>query len=210
MMDIITQLNWRYATKSFDTQRLVSDQDIEALTEAFNLTATSYGLQPLKLMVIKDKNLQSQLVPFSYNQKQVGEASHLLVFCIESQIDTTFITSYFDRVKAIRNTADAILDPFKTFLIEDFKNKSQSEKETWAVKQAYLALGNMMTVCALLNIDACPMEGFSPSDYDTVLELEALKLKSVLVMPIGYRAKDDFMADLQKVRRPKKDTVIMR
>jgi nitroreductase len=210
MMDIITQLNWRYATKSFDTQRLVSDQDIEALTEAFNLTATSYGLQPLKLMVIKDKNLQSQLVPFSYNQKQVGEASHLLVFCIESQIDTSFITNYFDRVKAIRNTADAILDPFKTFLIEDFKNKSQSEKETWAVKQAYLALGNMMTVCALLNIDACPMEGFSPSDYDTVLELEALKLKSVLVMPIGYRAKDDFMADLQKVRRPKKDTVIMR
>lgn len=209
-MDIIKQLNWRYATKSFDTQRLVSDKDIKALTEAFNLTATSYGLQPLKLMVIKDKDLQSQLVPVSYNQKQVGEASHLLVFCIESQMDTEFITSYFDRVKSIRNTADAILDPFKTFLIEDFKNKSQSEKEAWAVKQAYLALGNIMTVCALLNIDACPMEGFSPSDYDTVLGLEALKLKSVLVMPIGYRAKDDFMADLQKVRRPIKDTVIMR
>ncbi|SFJ31536.1 NAD(P)H-dependent oxidoreductase [Olleya namhaensis] len=209
-MDIIKQLNWRYATKSFDTQRLVSDKDIKALTEAFNLTATSYGLQPLKLMVIKDKDLQSQLVPVSYNQKQVGEASHLLVFCIESQMDTAFITSYFDRVKSIRNTEDAILDPFKTFLIEDFKNKSQSEKEAWAVKQAYLALGNIMTVCALLNIDACPMEGFSPSDYDTVLGLEALKLKSVLVMPIGYRAKDDFMADLQKVRRPIKDTVIMR
>ena len=209
-MDIIKQLNWRYATKSFDTQRLVSDKDIKALTEAFNLTATSYGLQPLKLMVIKDKDLQSQLVPVSYNQKQVGEASHLLVFCIESQMDTTFITSYFDRVKSIRNTEDAILDPFKTFLIEDFKNKSQSDKEAWAVKQAYLALGNIMTVCALLNIDACPMEGFSPSDYDTVLGLEALKLKSVLVMPIGYRAKDDFMADLQKVRRPIKDTVIMR
>ncbi|WP_281846799.1 NAD(P)H-dependent oxidoreductase [Olleya namhaensis] len=209
-MDIIKQLNWRYATKSFDTQRLVSDKDIKALTEAFNLTATSYGLQPLKLMVIKDKDLQSQLVPVSYNQKQVGEASHLLVFCIESQMDTEFITSYFDRVKSIRNTEDAILDPFKTFLIEDFKNKSQSEKEAWAVKQAYLALGNIMTVCALLNIDACPMEGFSPSDYDTVLGLEALKLKSVLVMPIGYRAKDDFMADLQKVRRPIKDTVIMR
>ncbi|WP_272023054.1 NAD(P)H-dependent oxidoreductase [Olleya namhaensis] len=209
-MDIIKQLNWRYATKSFDTQRLVSDKDIKALTEAFNLTATSYGLQPLKLMVIKDKDLQSQLVPVSYNQKQVGEASHLLVFCIESQMDTTFITSYFDRVKSIRNTEDAILDPFKTFLIENFKNKSQSEKEAWAVKQAYLALGNIMTVCALLNIDACPMEGFSPSDYDTVLGLEALKLKSVLVMPIGYRAKDDFMADLQKVRRPIKDTVIMR
>ncbi|WP_282069962.1 NAD(P)H-dependent oxidoreductase [Olleya namhaensis] len=209
-MDIIKQLNWRYATKSFDTQRLVSDKDIKALTEAFNLTATSYGLQPLKLMVIKDKDLQSQLVPVSYNQKQVAEASHLLVFCIESQMDTTFITSYFDRVKSIRNTEDAILDPFKTFLIEDFKNKSQSEKEAWAVKQAYLALGNIMTVCALLNIDACPMEGFSPSDYDTVLGLEALKLKSVLVMPIGYRAKDDFMADLQKVRRPIKDTVIMR
>ena len=209
-MDIIKQLNWRYATKSFDTQRLVSDKDIEVITEAFNLTATSYGLQPLKLMVIKDKELQTELVPFSYNQKQVGEASHVLVFCIESQIDTAFITSYFDRVKSIRNTADAILDPFKTFLIEDFKTKSDTEKETWAIKQAYLALGNLMTVCATLHIDGCPMEGFSPSDYDTVLGLEALKLKSVLVMPIGYRAKDDFMADLKKVRRPIKETVIMR
>ena len=209
-MDIIKQLNWRYATKSFDTQRLVSDKDIEVITEAFNLTATSYGLQPLKLMVIKDKELQTELVPFSYNQKQVGEASHVLVFCIESQIDTAFITSYFDRVKSIRNTADSILDPFKTFLIEDFKTKSDTEKETWAIKQAYLALGNLMTVCATLHIDGCPMEGFSPSDYDTVLGLEALKLKSVLVMPIGYRAKDDFMADLKKVRRPIKETVIMR
>ena len=209
-MDIIKQLNWRYATKSFDTQRLVSDKDIEVITEAFNLTATSYGLQPLKLMVIKDKELQTELVPFSYNQKQVGEASHVLVFCIESQIDTAFITSYFDRVKSIRNTADAILDPFKTFLIEDFKTKSDIEKETWAIKQAYLALGNLMTVCATLHIDGCPMEGFSPSDYDTVLGLEALKLKSVLVMPIGYRAKDDFMADLKKVRRPIKESVIMR
>ena len=209
-MDIIKQLNWRYATKSFDTQRLVSDKDIEVITEAFNLTATSYGLQPLKLMVIKDKELQTELVPFSYNQKQVGEASHVLVFCIESQIDTAFITSYFDRVKSIRNTADAILDPFKTFLIENFKTKSDTEKETWAIKQAYLALGNLMTVCATLHIDGCPMEGFSPSDYDTVLGLEALKLKSVLVMPIGYRAKDDFMADLKKVRRPIKESVIMR
>ncbi|AUC76161.1 NAD(P)H-dependent oxidoreductase [Olleya sp. Bg11-27] len=209
-MNIIEQLNWRYATKSFDSEKSIPEKDIDVLTEAFNLTATSYGLQPIKLLIIKNKDLQSALVPFSYNQKQVGEASHLLVFCIESQIDTPFVSNYFDRVKAIRNTPDDILNPFKTFLIEDFKTKTQAEKEAWAAKQVYLAMGNLMTVCAMLKIDACPMEGFSPSDYDRLLELEALQLKSVLVMPIGYRAEDDFMAALDKVRRPIEESVIRR
>ncbi|WGD34716.1 NAD(P)H-dependent oxidoreductase [Olleya sp. YS] len=208
-MDIIKQLNWRYATKSFDANKIISDKDVNILSEAFNLTATSYGLQPLKLLIIKDKALQSELIPYSFNQKQVGEASHLLIFCIETEMNSRFIIDYFDRVKAIRGTPEDILSPFKTFLIEDFKSKTQLEKENWATKQAYLTMGNLLTTCALLNIDACPMEGFNPEDYDRVLNLKNKKLKSVLVMPIGYRAENDFMANLKKVRKPIEESVIM-
>ena len=208
-MNIIEQLNWRYATKSFDSEKIIGEDDINTLLEAFNLTATSYGLQPIILIVIKDKALQEQLVPLSFNQKQVMEASHLFVFCIDSKMDTPFILDYFNRVKDIRNTPNEILDPFKTFLVEDFGSKTQIDKENWAAKQAYLAMGNLMTVCALLNIDACPMEGFSPKDYDAILNLEKLKLKSVLIMPIGYRAKDDFMSKLKKVRKPINESVII-
>ncbi|RAJ17161.1 NAD(P)H-dependent oxidoreductase [Olleya aquimaris] len=208
-MDILKQLNWRYATKSFDANKIISDKDINILSEAFNLTATSYGLQPLKLLIIKDKPLQSKLIPYSFHQKQVGEASHLLVFCIETEMDSEFVINYFDRVKDIRDTPEDILSPFKTFLIEDFKSKTQLEKENWATKQAYLAMGNLLTTCALLNIDACPMEGFIPEEYDRMLKLDSKHLKSVLVMPIGYRAEDDFMAELKKVRKPIKESVIM-
>tara|TARA_R110000751_G_scaffold2470_4_gene13369 strand:- start:200336 stop:201007 length:672 start_codon:yes stop_codon:yes gene_type:complete len=209
IMDIIEQLNWRYATKSFDSKKIIAESDIKILTEAFNLTATSYGLQPIKLLVIKDKTLQKQLVPLSFNQKQVQEASHLFVFCIDSKMDTPFVLDYFNRVKEIRNTPNEILDPFKNFLVQDFDSKTQIDKETWATKQAYLALGNLMTVCALLNIDACPMEGFSTKDYDAILNLEKLNLKSVLIMPIGYRAEDDFMSKLKKVRKPIEESVII-
>jgi len=209
-MDIIDRLNWRYATKSFDDKKLVSDKDIKTLSEAFNLTATSYGLQPIKLLIIKDKKLQKELIPFSFNQKQVGEASHVLVFCIETILDETFISNYFERVKSIRNTPEDILNPFKTFLIEDFKNKTQQEKEAWAKNQLYLAMGNLLTVCAMLSIDACPMEGFVPQDYDRLLDLNRQNLKSVLVMPIGYRSENDFMSELKKVRKPLNNSVIFK
>lgn len=208
-MNIIEQLNWRYATKSFDDKRIIPEKDISALIEAFNLTATSYGLQPLKMIVIHDKTLQEELVPCSYNQKQVAQASHVLVLSIETQLDTAYINEYFDRAKQIRNTPDDVLNPFKDFLIKDFEGKTTAEKETWATKQAYIALGNLLTVCAVLNIDSCPMEGFVPKEYDRLLGLNEKNLKSVLVLPIGYRAPDDFMADLKKVRKPLDNSVII-
>ena len=207
-MDIITQLQWRYATKKFDENRLIEDEKLQVLLEAFNLTATSYGLQPVKLVVIKNKALQQELVEASMNQKQIAQASHVLVFCIETTIDQEFVLNYFNRVQAVRDTPEAVLKPFKTFLIADFENKEQSQIENWATKQAYLALGNMLTVCALENIDACPMEGFIPAEYDRILQLEEKGLKSVLVLPIGYRAEDDIFSELKKVRKPITDSII--
>ena len=200
-MSIIEQLEWRYATKKFDSEALIPDRTIALLKDAFNLTATSYGLQPIKLVLIKDKALQKDLVKHSMNQEQVAQASHVLVFCIETNIDKEFIETYFDRVQQIRNTSDDILQPFEDFLVEDFGKKTTDHIEAWATNQAYLAMGNLLTVCAIERVDSCPMEGFSPQDYDKVLGLKEKGLKSVLVMPIGYRAKDDMFATFKKVRK---------
>lgn len=207
-MEIIKALEWRYAVKKFDSSKFLSDQKVAMLKEAFNLTATSYGLQPIKLIVISDKSIQKKLRSSAFNQSQLEDASHVLIFCIEKGVDKEYIKSYFNRVKTIRNTPENILEPFQNFLIDDFERKSESDIYNWAKNQAYLAMGNMLTVCAMDGIDACPMEGFSISDYDEILDLKSNNLQSVLVMPVGYRAEDDFMAGLKKVRKPLADSVI--
>ncbi len=207
-INIIESLKWRYATKKFDANRKLQPQKLEILLEAFNLTATSYGLQPIKLAVVENKNLQEQMVEYAMNQKQVAQASHVLVICIEYSIDKEYVETYFNRVKAIRNTPDSILDPFKSFLVEDFENKPGEIIKIWAKNQAYLALGNLLTVCAVEGIDACPMEGFSPSAIDDMLGLKEKGLHSVLLLPVGYRANDDMFSELKKVRKPLKDSII--
>ena len=207
-MDIIKKLEWRYAVKKFNPDKFLSEEKLDKLKQAFNLTATSYGLQPIKLLVVNNKVLQQELVKFSYGQKQVAEASHVFVICIEKQIDKKFIHDYFARVQQIRNTSDEILDPFKGALVESFSKKEREEVRSWATNQAYLALGTLLTVCALEEIDACPMEGFQPNSYDELLGLDQLKLTSVLVLPVGYRANDDMFATLKKVRRDIDDSII--
>jgi len=207
-MNLIEQLQWRYATKKFDNTKLLDAKKMNTIKQAFNLTATSYGLQPIKLVIFSDKELQQQLVEHTMDQVQLAQASHVLVFCIERSIDKTYITEYFNRIKDIRNTPDSILNPFKEFLIDDFEGQSQATIEDWATKQAYLAMGNLLTVCAIEGIDACPMEGFSPDKYDEILQLTQQDLKSVLVMPIGYRAEDDMFAGFKKVRKDLNQSVL--
>ena len=135
-------------------------------------------------------------------QEQVANASHLLVFCVQTKIDSVYINDYFKRVQEIRNTPDEVLAPFKDFLLDDFKNKDASEIKLWATKQAYLAMGNLLTICAVEKIDACPMEGFIPEEYDKMLGLKEKGLQSVLIMPVGYRAQDDPFTSFKKVRKP--------
>ena len=207
-MDIIKKLEWRYAVKKFDENKLVSELKLEKLKQAFNLTATSYGLQPIKLLVVQDKKLQKELVKLSYGQNQLAEASHVFVICIEKKIDKKFIHDYFKRVQQVRKTSDEILEPFKGALVESFSKKEMKEVHDWATNQAYLALGTLLTVCALEEVDACPMEGFQPKGYDQILGLDKLKLTSVLVLPIGYRASDDMFAGLKKVRRDIDDSIL--
>ena len=200
-MNIIQCLQWRYATKRFDADKIIPQEKINTIKEAFNLTATSYGLQPIKLLIIKDKTIREQLLEHTYNQPQILQASHLLVFCVETSIDKDYIVAYFDRVKEIRKTDESILKPYRDFLVNDFESRSQEYIEAWATKQAYLAMGNLLTVCAMEGIDSLPMEGFKPNLYDEVLKLKEKGLKSVLIMPIGYRAEDDMFSEFKKVRK---------
>jgi len=123
MSNSIQQLQWRYAVKKFDSNKMLSREKMDKLKQAFNLTATSYGLQPIKLVVLENKKLQKQLVEYSYQQKQVAQASHVLVICIEKNIDATYISNYFNRIKAVRGTSDDILNPFKEAVIDSFSKK---------------------------------------------------------------------------------------
>lgn len=206
--EIIKKLQWRYATKKFDPSKILSEEKLAVLKHAFNLTATSYGLQPLRLLIISNPEIKKQLVPFSMDQPMVQDASHILILCTESTITSSYIKEHFSRVEAIRNTPRAILDPFETFLLESFSEKDPEDIELWMTNQAYLAMGNLLTVCALEEIDACPMEGFEPEKYDELLQLKDKGLRSVLVLPVGYRAEDDMFANFKKVRRGVDDVII--
>lgn len=208
IMNIIDSLKWRYAVKKFDTNKNLSEIQIETLKEAFNLTATSYGLQPLKLVIIKNKKIQEKLVPFSWNQQQILQASHLLVICVKDNYTTKEVENYFNLVQKIRNTPDEVINPFKKFLTAEIAKKTQEELYVSNKNQAYIALGNLLTVCALQEIDSCPMEGFTPDKYDEILDLTKDNLKSVLVLPVGFRASDDYMKDLTKVRKNISDSII--
>jgi len=205
---ILEQLKWRYATKKFDETKKVSSDTIGILKEAFNLTATSFGLQPIKLIVVSNPEVIQNLVPLSFNQGQIGNASHIFIICIENKVDTAFIKNYFDLVERTRNTPREILSSFENFLIDDFSKKTSEEIKYWATKQAYLVLGNLLTVCAIEKVDSCPIEGFSPDKYDEYLALSEKGLSAVLVMAVGHRAKDDVFSEFKKVRRGVDELVI--
>ncbi len=207
-MKTIKALKWRYACKKFDATKKLSSKKIKQLKKAFNLTATSFGLQPIKMLVISNNKIKNALLEHAYFQKQITDCSQLLVLCIDNNIDDTTVDAYFDLEKKTRGTSEEIIGKFRQNLKNSFTNKTAKEKEQEAIYQTYIALGNLMTVCAIEKIDACPMEGFIPNKFDEILKLKSLNLKSILLLPVGYRAKDDFMSKLKKVRKPLNEIVI--
>jgi nitroreductase len=200
-MKSIENLKWRYATKKFDPSYELTETQVNSLVEIFNLTATSYGLQPVRLHVIQDRGLQEKMVGACYGQRQVADAAVVFVL---STIDATteYIENYFSLVKELRNTPDEILNPYKNHLIEMFKAKSKEERAAWAKNQAYIILGSLMSACADERLDSCPMEGFVPAQIDELLDLNRQGQQSVLLFTVGKRAADDMFANFAKVRRP--------
>lgn len=207
-MDIIQSLQWRYATKKFDKERLLTDEKLHILKQAFNLTATSFGIQTIKMVVVKDKTVRMPLVAHAFGQSQVLNASHLLVLCINDNILDEDVDDHFDNVNHIRSTPETILEPYRADLKATMKKMTKDERQEWSVRQVYIALGNLMTVCAVEGIDSCPMEGFDTAQYDTILGLKDKNLKSVLLLPVGYRDADDMFAGFKKVRKKINDAVV--
>ncbi|MBT0608016.1 NAD(P)H-dependent oxidoreductase [Aequorivita echinoideorum] len=199
--EIIDQLKWRYATKKFDPNKTLSAEKLDILKQTFNLTATSFGLQPLKMVIVSNQETKNALMPLTYNQSQVRDASHVLILCVERKIDPQFIKDHFKLVEGTRKTSREILEPFEQALLQSFEEKNADEIKQWMINQVYLTLGALLTVCAVEKIDACPMEGFESEKYDTLLELDKMGLQSILALPVGYRDESDFFINMKKVRR---------
>lgn len=206
--NVLERLKWRYATKKFDASKRLSEEKLSILKESFNLTATSYGLQPLKMVILSNPDLKKLLVPITMDQAQVENASHVLVICTETKIDSDYIKDHFNLVVKIRSTPREILSSFEEYLVSSFSDKQSDELNIWSTNQAYLALGNLLTVCAIEKIDACPIEGFDPDKYDELLQLNEKGLQSVIVLAVGYRAEDDMFSGFDKVRRGVDEVII--
>ncbi len=198
---LIAALNARYATKKFDTAKKIPLATVNAIIEAIRLTPTSYGLQLMKVVLVEDENLREQLVAHAYGQQQIVDASHLLILCREKRANDEHISDYIENIADTRDIHIDHLVGFKNMMHNTVLKMTPAQQEDWMKQQVYIALGNLLTSCAILEIDACPMEGFLPSEFDRILGLEEMNLSSVLVVPIGYRAEDDKTASLKKVRR---------
>lgn len=200
--DLINALNNRYATKKFDSDKKIPKATLEAIIEAIRLTPTSYGLQLMKVVLVSDKSLREKLVPHAFGQSQIAESSELLILCREKEIGENHIAAYIQNIADTRSIHTDHLAGFQNLMHKSILGLTSENQEKWMKEQVYIALGNLLTSCAILGIDACPMEGFLPQKFDEILKLNDLNLCSVLVIPIGYRAEDDKYATIEKVRRP--------
>lgn len=199
---IIDDLNWRYATKKYNPAKIIADKDLEVVLESLRLVPSSYGMQPLSYLLINDKNLREQLKPLAYNQSQITDASHLIVLCSFRKITPTVIKNHLELMSEVRNEPLSNYEKFGENIQKTFANLSETATSEWTIRQAYIALGQIMHTCANLRIDATPMEGFDKTAFDKLLDLETQNLQSVLLCPIGYRADNDFLQQLKKVRKP--------
>lgn len=200
---VVEQLQWRYATKVFDGQKKISAADWRSLEETLLLSASSYGLQPWKFFVVTDPEVRESLVAHSWNQRQVADASHLVVFAVHRQMSEALVDRYVERVVEVRGGEVEALQRYRNMMVRDVVDGPRGQGEAsmqWAKLQAYIALGNLMTAAAMMGIDTCPMEGFVAEKYDEILGLAERGLTSAVLCPVGYRAADDKYAQLPKVR----------
>lgn len=201
---LLTQLNWRYATKQFDPSRRISAADWAALEDALVLSASSGGLQPWAFIVVDDPKVREALVPAAFGQAQVKDASHLVVFAARTNFDVADVDAHITRTAEVRQIPVESLAQFREMLVGGIVSAMDApSRQAWATKQAGIALGNLLTSAALLGIDACPMEGFLPPQVDEILGLKEKGLTAVALCPLGYRSAEDAYAALPKVRFPK-------
>lgn len=201
-------LKWRYATKKFDATKKISEKDIALLKEAIQLSASSYGLQPYKVLIISDPEIKAQLKVAANGQTQLEDASHVVVFANLSDLSEKHVASYIENISKTRAIDTQQLEGFSSLMNSVVGNLSKDGREVWAAKQTYIALGNLLSAAADLKIDSCPMEGFDPDKVAEVLNLEQYNLTPSLIAPIGYRSTEDSTQHYHKVRKPEDELFI--
>jgi nitroreductase len=200
---LLASLNWRYATKVFDPARTIPAATWTAIEQSLVLTPSSYGLQPWKFLVITERPLREKLRAVSWNQSQVVDASHHVVFLARTEMRVDDVQKLIDRTVAVRGVPATALDGYKGMMIKDVVDGPRGKlAREWATRQCYIALGQLMTTCAVLGIDACPMEGLDPVQYDAILGLTGSGYTTAVACPVGYRAAGDKYATLAKIRYP--------
>ncbi|XOV67225.1 MAG: NAD(P)H-dependent oxidoreductase [Fluviicola sp.] len=205
MQHIIDDLNWRYATKKFDPSKKLSEEQLSTLKESIRLSASSYGLQAYKVLIIEDPIIRERLMEASFGQKPIVDASHLFVFCAYTNVIEADVAKYMQLISLTRGTDPKKLEAFHNGIANSLKNKTIEELVNWTSKQTYIALGQLLHTCASVRIDALPMEGFSPKAYNEILGLEELNLTATLACPVGFRDSEDPAQFNKKVRKSDKD-----
>lgn len=209
MSDLLSKLRWRYATKKFDSAKAVPQEKVERILEAIRLTATSSGLQPYEVIVVNNPELRAQIQPHAWNQAQITEASHLLVFAAWDNYTAERINMMFDLVNEERGVRNEGWENYRQQLLNTYVARDAETNYQHAARQAYIGLGTALIAAAEEEVDATPMEGFDPAKVDEILKLRERGLRSVVILPLGYRAAEgDWLVSLKKVRRSREDFVI--
>ena len=204
MSDLIQKLQWRYATKKFNPAKAVPQEKLDRILEAVRLTATSSGLQPYEVIVVSNKEVREKIVPVAWNQAQITDGSHLLVFAAWDNYTADRINTMFDLVNDERGFKNEGWENYRQMILSTYVPRDAEVNYQHAARQAYIGVGTALIAAAEEQVDATPMEGFDPKAVDQILGLDKRGLRSVVIMPLGYRADEgDWLQGLKKVRRPR-------
>jgi nitroreductase len=205
---LLDHLRWRYATKTFDPQKKIPAETWVQLEESLVLTPSSYCLQPWKFIVVTDSKLKAELRAHAWKQAQVTDCSHFVIFASKTTLDSGHIDAHLQRAAELRGVDVATMNSYRGMMIQDLVHGARSGViAEWAARQAYIALGQFMLACAMLHVDACPMEGFAPAEFDKILGLTAKGLTAAVCCAVGFRAESDKYAAAPKVRFPSQELV---
>ncbi|WP_343560378.1 NAD(P)H-dependent oxidoreductase [Sphingobacterium sp.] len=208
-MALLETLEWRYATKKYDSTKKVDQTDVDKIIEAARMAPSSSGLQPFRVILITDQQLKEQIVPVAWGQQIVAESSHLLIFAAWDKYTDERIDATFDHMNTHRGLPLDTTDEYKNRLKGMFAALTEEQQAAHAAKQAYISFGMAIAQAAELKVDATPMEGFSNEELDKLLGLDKRGLKSVVLLPLGYRlGEEDWLLKLKKFRLPKDEFLI--
>lgn len=208
MSDLIQKLEWRYATKKFNPAKAVPQEKVDRILEAVRLAATSSGLQPYEVIVVTNPEVRAKIQPIAWNQAQITDGSHLLVFAAWDNYTADRINMMFDLTNDQRGFKNEGWENYRQMLLNSYPQRDAEVNFQHAARQAYIGMSAALIAAAFEEVDSTPMEGFDPNALDEILGLRARGLRSVSILPLGYRADEgDWLVNLKKVRRPREQFV---